>query len=1466
MVSKQSLVATLTTALLIVASSSAEAQTRLRWKFRPGETLRYGITMAMIEKAQLADKQPPMTITVGFAYDDAWKVKSVDKDGVATIDRTIDRMQMRVQGPQGRMGPQALLLEFDSAADKGAKTPMAAVFAQVAGAMVNKVAVLRINPRGEVLEAKPPQGLLEGLKKILPGVGSLGDSFGTAGLKNSQMNIQFPEQPVTKGQTWTHRDDFQLPMLMGSLSVEQKYEYLGAERRDRSEIQKIAITALLTSGEEKHAEARLGEGKPGQAKQAAPLVKFKGSGSSGTIYFDNAQGRILEGAMKLKMQAEINVMGKQATIDLGGSLRIKLQPAEPPARAAASKDGTRPTPPPTAAAAQKTTIPGNPLTLDLAPFYRDNKYVAGVFQSFLGRRVVDGLPFEIGGRVCLYGQTIAERNPKSALPETLKGIHVGRAFDELHLIHYTEWPDVEGQTIAYIALNYADGTRSILPIRYGVHVVDWFDLPSYAKELPTDPHTKVCWQRAPLRYKAPIRLFKSDLLNPWPGKTVETLDVISARRLTSYTLVAATVADRDPCWPVSLPPPATGPARKFDGKVTIKVVDDATGKPIEGALVEPTVDVVDEWVVGAPFYTSSAGEGTIPYRVKETSRMVAEIKKEGYLPKWEDWQGNIPSSFTFRLVPAGGGPENRQGSIRGTLEGWFSGAAKPQAAPVATGVIRPLFLIDADGSHLQPLVSIPEYTACGSPEWSRDGSKIAFDAWRSAQGESCAQGHVFVAAVDGSWVEDLGPGGMPSWSPDGREIAFSHWRPESGVSIMNADGSDRQLLDADGWGAEWSPRRNEIAYVISRAGGQKLCIYDVDSKDCRTLLGTKSFRHIRQGFAWSPDGEYLCFKGILPGCAPQFAVVHREGVPLGFKVLLPSAEMPNVGASGTTVSWGGNGNQILLSVRGKTDRSVQIYVVDFMGMQPPKLLSGQDPQRDNIDAAWSPDGKRTAFAGSAAAMAPPLPAASPGRTEVKTQREMVHGMRPRGNCSLSGKVVAAATGKPIAHATMYLFYLPTHAATFIDVAGDGTFIFTDIPTGPFLLRATHVPGYQDAVYNPDGMPGPLAAFSLKDGEQRAGIVLNAKPACRVSGRIVGENGKIPENINDLTVLAWFAKNDGKEYESQQARVNRADGSYLIDGLGNRPVYVMAINWHAAKQGNASPPIYYPGTFFRNDAKRITFDKGECVGNIDIQLKKEGGLILEGTVHDEAGKPVPEAFVVVHRRDMLFDFVTAYTDPQGRYQIQGLGDGRFLAHVDAVQRGLVRTRTPIDLDRAHPRTRLDFTLKRGVAISGKFVDEKGNDWQIGQSHGFAKVTGKGCQQSSSCFSLTNFRNKYRPKDVLESSGGEFAPGEGDYDDGHMIFPTKSTFILQGMMPGYTMIGFSPQKEGQKVVKILHDGQGIMKSGITTPFGQEIDNVLSYFLPSVRTAGITTQPGQDVKDVTIVVGARSAAAAGPAGEKQ
>lgn len=430
-----------------------------------------------------------------------------------------------------------------------------------------------------------------------------------------------------------------------------------------------------------------------------------------------------------------------------------------------------------------------------------------------------------------------------------------------------------------------------------------------------------------------------------------------------------------------------------------------------------------------------------------------------------------------------------------------------------------------------------------------------------------------------------------------------------------------------------------------------------------------------------------------------------------------------------------------------------------------------------------------------------------------------------GNCSIRGKLVSAVTTRPIAGAMIYLFYVPTVSPLFVNSGSDGSFEFKDLPRGPFLLQSSYVPGYQNANYDPEGQGGPIPQFSLAERERRSNVVIQAKPACSVSGTILDENGQVPEHVDSWTILAWFKSDDGDRYGSAQAMVKGADGSYRVDGLSEKPVYVMAINWHAAQQGDASPPVYYPSTFSRSDAKQVTFHKMRSVEHVDITLRKQGGLLVEGTVRDEAGKPVPEAFVVVHPRDMLFDFVTDYTDKQGRYRIQGLGDGEFLVHADALHRGLVRTRAPVKLAKNVPAARLDFTLVRGVTISGKLVDEKGQPWQIAQTDGLAWVNNR-----ENCFSLTGFRNKYGPQDSLARSHGYYADGEGNYADSRMLFPTTSTFLVEGLLPGRTQIELSPRKEGQQVRKILYSGRDIMASGIDT------------------------QPGQEIKDVAIVIGKR------------
>jgi hypothetical protein len=209
--------------------------------------------------------------------------------------------------------------------------------------------------------------------------------------------------------------------------------------------------------------------------------------------------------------------------------------------------------------------------------------------------------------------------------------------------------------------------------------------------------------------------------------------------------------------------------------------------------------------------------------------------------------------------------------------------------------------------------------------------------------------------------------------------------------------------------------------------------------------------------------------------------------------------------------------------------------------------------------------------------------------------------------------------------------------------------------------------------------------------------------------------------------------------------------------------------------------------------------------------------------------------------MRVDFNTAYTDEQGHYQIQGLGDGPFTVIADAVHRGFVRMGLPLDLDKDAKKAQLDITLSPGVAASGRFVDEKGRDWQLASSYCTATVTGYKKDKSEPLgFNLSCFGNKYRHKDLPHGPGDADFSVQGHCTGGYLTFPTKSTFVIQGMIPGQTTFRLLPNKEGQRLVKILYEGRDITKSGIQTKPGQEIKDVTFVIGPG------TTSPERSIYD--------------------
>lgn len=255
--------------------------------------------------------------------------------------------------------------------------------------------------------------------------------------------------------------------------------------------------------------------------------------------------------------------------------------------------------------------------------------------------------------------------------------------------------------------------------------------------------------------------------------------------------------------------------------------------------------------------------------------------------------------------------------------------------------LQAVFVVNPDGTGLTNLTPAGSFDV--NPVWSPDGTKILFGT----------NDDLYVMNADGSSRVKLADGeGIFTyrWSRDGSRIAFIAERTAGAdifedLWVMNADGSGQLKLASNAVDPTWSPDGLRIAFASNTAGDQQLHEINADGSG-DTPLTAQPMRASQP--AWSPDGSKIAFVTVSE---KDILLINPDGTGL--------INLTQGSALDDSPVWSPDGSRIAFNT-GPADQPLEsdVAVIDRNGGEPTNLTN--HPGFD-FNPDWSPDGSKLVF-------------------------------------------------------------------------------------------------------------------------------------------------------------------------------------------------------------------------------------------------------------------------------------------------------------------------------------------------------------------------------------------------------------------------------------------------------------------------------------------------------------------------
>lgn len=395
---------------------------------------------------------------------------------------------------------------------------------------------------------------------------------------------------------------------------------------------------------------------------------------------------------------------------------------------------------------------------------------------------------------------------------------------------------------------------------------------------------------------------------------------------------------------------------------------------------------------------------------------------------------------------------------------------------------------------------------------------------------------------------------------------------------------------------------------------------------------------------------------------------------------------------------------------------------------------------------------------------------------------------PTGKGTITGEVVADATGTKLRLAHVVLIGATTGVLKVTATDAAGKFTFANLPADRYTVGASKLP-YLGAVAGARRPVRPGTPFVLAEGATLADITIRLPMGAAVSGTVYDEQGK-PASAVMINVTQRKMQNGERIFVSGGSATTDDRGMYRVHGLPPGEYLIAAMpprqigaNARAltdaevdgALRGSpiqpmaggpepemAFAPVYFPGTTQADNAQPVLLAPGDNRENADLRLERVRMARFEGSVITAEGQPAQRVTVIVSNAagsSPLSQTATSMTGADGRFRTGLLAPGSYtlLARTGAQGGHLASGRADLA---GSDVTGVQLTLAPPLQMAGR-------------------VVAKGASPAPP---IAGQRMQVRALNV-SATGGGLSP---------QVSPTSATgeFTVTNLVPGRYVIGSTP----------------------------------------------------------------------------